>query len=348
MSNYLTEQKAFENAISRGMLSSRSSELKALIEAIAEYLRIQTNIGIIKVKDKWDAWKERDAKEFANRGMTLAKDFEQELKSAGGRLGVEFDDEDDEDWEAPGIPKARTVVINLHKKKKKAAKYTVGQMGNAYSAAQKGMAIASGAGTKAALIGGATVASATGIGGIVVGGVATIASSGFAINSYRKTGSHLKNLVDLWNHREAPDLKRCGYVNVVANPLFDGDPDEARQLPVIGDDPGHEMVANHVLPYIIKQKSRKMSRKKFTAVPVVGLAEGGRAIVNNLAKRWKGSRGQTRLEHARWLANHFCECECELSRQIVAELYSVDEMYWLLDQEVDEVTNLLAEKMQST
>ena len=76
--------------------------------------------------------------------------------------------------------------------------------------------------------------------------------------------------------------------------------------------------------------------------------EGGRAIVNNLAKRWKGTAGQARLERGRWLANHFCERDCELSRQIVAELYSVEEMYWLLDQESEEVATLLAEKMQST
>lgn len=346
MSNYLSDSTAFENQISRGILSYRSAELKALLEAIAEYIRSKTDLRIAKVKVAWKDWKERDPKEFANRDITLAKDFEQELKAACDRLGVDFDGgDDDEDWEAPPIPKARSVVINNHKLLKKTAKYTVGYGGTGLGVAQKGMALASGVGVKGALIGGATALSATGIGGIAVGGVTTVASSGLAIRAYSKTGSHLKNLVDLWNHRDTPELKRCGLVNIVANPLLEGSEEAAQQLT---DRAGHDMVASQVLPYIIKQKSRKMGRKKVSAIPVVGLVEGGRAIVNNLAKRWKGTQGQVRLEHARWLANHFCECDCELSRQIVAELYSVEEMNWLLDQEADDVANFLAEKMQST
>ena len=201
------------------------------------------------------------------------------------------------------------------------------------------MALASGVGVKAALIGGVATVSATGIGAVAVGGLATVVGSGLAINAYRKTSNHLKNLMDLYNHRNSPDLKRCGIFGE-ANPLVPG----AGAL----DPAAHDIVANQVLPYIIKQKSRKMGRKKIAAVPVIGLVEGGRAILHNLAKRWSGTQGQARVERARWLANHFCEYDCEISKQIVVELYSVEEMYWLLDQEPEEVAQLLAEKMQST
>jgi hypothetical protein len=206
------------------------------------------------------------------------------------------------------------------------------------------MALASGVGVKGALLGGAGALSATGIGGIVVGGVATLATSGLALKSYSSTGGHLKKLMALWNHRNTPELRRCDFVGEV-NPLLANNP---AAVAALNQSAEHDIVANQVLPYIIKQKSRKMGRKKTSAIPVIGLVEGGRAILHNLAKRWQGTQGKARLEQARWLANHFCERDCELSRQIVAELYSVEEMYWLLDQEPDEVATFLAEKMQST
>lgn len=345
MSNYLSESNAFENAISRGMGSYRSSELKTLLQAIAQYIPSRTNPKIAAVQVAWGEWKEQDPKEFANRGITLARDFEQELKAACEWLGVVFDgDGGEEDWEAPAIPKARTVVVNNHKVLKKGTKYVVSYGSSAASVAQKSMAIASGVGMKTALIGGLAAASATGIGGVVAGGVITVGSSGLALRAYSKTGSHVKNLVDLWNHRDTPELSRCGFAGV-ANPRLEGDPAAAELL---NDRAGHEIVASQVLPYIIKQKSRKMARKKKSAIPLVGLVEGGRAISHNLAKRWQKNQGTARREYALWLANHFVQSECELSRQIVAELYSVEEMYWLLDQDAGDVANFLAEKMQST
>jgi hypothetical protein len=344
MSNYLRDSGAFEKAVSRGSLSYRSSELKALVKAIAEYTRGKTRAGITDVRDCWNAWREKDPKEFADRGITLANDFELELKADCEWLGVDFESADEDEWDAPAIPKARTLVINRHKLIKKTGKYAASYGGSAYGAAQKGMALASGVGIKGALLGGAGALSATGIGALAVGGVTTLASSGLALKSYSSTGGHLKKLVDLWNHRNTPELKRCGFAGE-ANPMHEGNADA---LALLNDSAGHDMVANQVLPYIIKQKSRKLGRKKTSAIPVIGLVEGGRAILNNLAKRWKGTQGKARLEYAKWLANHFCECDCELSRQIVAELYSVEEMYWLLDQEADEAATLLAEKMQST
>ncbi len=341
MSDYLKNSKVFETAISRGSASYRSAELKALVKAVADYTRGKTQAGIADVRDGWNAWREKDPKEFADRGVTLAKDFEQELKADCEWLGVDFDGEEDDEWEPPPIPQARTVVVNRHKLIKKGVKYAGSYGISGYGVAQKGMALASGVGVKGALLGGAATLSATGIGGVVVGGVATLASSGLAIKSYSSTSGHLKRLMVLWNHRNTPELRRCEFAGE-ANPARDG----AGEL--VNASPDHGIVANQVLPYIIKQKSRKLRRKKIAAVPIFGLVEGGRTILNYLGKKIMGRAGEARRERARWLANHFCEYDCELSRQIVAELYSVEEMYWLLDQKPEEIATLLGDKMQST
>jgi hypothetical protein len=346
MSNYLRDSKAFEKAIDRGVTSYRSSELTALTKAVKGYAGGKTRAGIENVRDCWNAWREKDPKEFADRGVTLGKDFEQELQADCEWLGVNYDAGDDDDFEPAAIPKARTVVVNRYAKyAKKTAKYVGSYGSSGYGVVDKAKALAGGAGIKAAVLGGAGALSATGFGLLALGGVATAASSGLAIKAFRSTSGHLKKLMILWNHRNSPELRRCEYIGEV-NPLHAADP-YARALQM--ESPDHDIVANHVLPYIIKQKSRKLKRKKISAIPLVGLVEGGRAILNYLGKKIiTGTQGKVRGEHALWLANHFCEYDCELSRQIVAELYSVEEMWWLLDQKPADAAKLLAEKMQST
>jgi hypothetical protein len=342
MSSYLRDSKAFEKAIDRGMTSFRSSELIYLAKAVKDYCGGKTRAGIEKVRDCWNAWREKDPKEFADRGVTLGQDFEQELQTDCEWLGVNYDAGDDDDYEPPAIPKARPEVVNRYVKfAKKGAKYVGGYGSSAYGVADKTKALVGGATVKAAVLGGAGALSATGIGLLVLGGVATAASSGLALSAYKSTSGHLRKLMILWNHRNSPELRRCDYIGEV-NPLHAGDP-YARALAI--QSPDHDIVANQVLPYIIKQKSRKLARKKLSATPIIGLVEGGRAILNHLVK---SNQGKVRKEHALWLANHFCEYDCELSRQIVAELYSVKEMYWLLDQKPTDAAELLAQKMQST
>ena len=343
MSNYLLIPGSFEEKVSKGALSTRSKELKALIEAIRNYVADNSESGIVQVNETWKAWKKQDPKEFSSRGIPIALDFEREIAAELEGFGTEDDDAEDE-WSTP-IAAPRTVVVNLHKGFKKTGKAALTKMGNVYSVAEKGVSLASGVGAKAALIGGAGAMSATGVGGLVVGGVATVATVAFAISSYRKTGSHVRNLVELWNHRNDPVLRQCNYANAVANPLWE----EAHGVEAVPTDAtGHEMVANQVLPYIIRQKSRKLSSKKVAAIPVFGMGGTVVSAGKNLWKRAKKTKGIARTENARWLANHFCECECELSKNIVAELYSVEEMQWLLIQEPEKITPLLAEKMQAT
>ena len=55
----------------------------------------------------------------------------------------------------------------------------------------------------------------------------------------------------------------------------------------------HDMIANHVLPYVIYQKDRKFKRRAFGAVPIIGSLESIRGLGNYLYKRAKGTQGKS-------------------------------------------------------
>jgi len=112
MSNYLLIPGSFEEKVSKGALSSRSKELKALIEAIRNYVADNSEPGIVQVNETWKAWKKEDPKEFSSRGIPIALDFEREIAAELEGFGREDDDAEDE-WNTP-IAAPRTVVVNLH------------------------------------------------------------------------------------------------------------------------------------------------------------------------------------------------------------------------------------------
>lgn len=83
-------------------------------------------------------------------------------------------------------------------------------------------------------------------------------------------------------------------------------------------------------------------------MPVIGLGETVRAAGKKLLKWHRGALGQKREAHAATLAEHLITHDCALAQAIVAELFSFEEMLWLLQQDDDEVHKLLAEKLKST
>ena len=84
------------------------------------------------------------------------------------------------------------------------------------------------------------------------------------------------------------------------------------------------------------------------AVPVLGLGETVRAVGKKLRKWHSGTLGVQREAHAATLAEHLISHDCALAQAIVAELFSFEEMLWLLRQDYDVVHKLLAGKLRST
>lgn len=175
-----------------------------------------------------------------------------------------------------------------------------------------------------ALVAAGAAASATGIGLIVVGTAATLTISSLAARSAYKSWQHCKALDKIYDHRQCYECK----------PLAGG-PDRVEQ---------HNKVADEVLPYICLQKSEKTGRKALGAVPVLGFSETlyamGRAV-------FKSNKGVKRKAMASILAEHLITHNCGLAQAIVADLYSFEEMSWILQQDYDDVVTLLFEKMAS-
>ncbi|MFZ6648538.1 hypothetical protein ACO0LO_22640 [Undibacterium sp. TJN25] len=155
---------------------------------------------------------------------------------------------------------------------------------------------------------------ATGVGLVVAGGVLTIASSISSGRAAYKTKQHLNGLGEIM-------AKRADYIFKCAS-ADASDSQNARQI-------SHDVISKSVLPYIISKKTAKLYRKGASAIPGVGLLETIRAVGKKGYKYASGSLGVQRERAAAHLARHLHECNCSLVEDIIAELYSVEEMQWL-------------------
>jgi hypothetical protein len=316
MSNYLGNSTAFEKAIDRpGMLHFRSAELNRLVDRIKEYIGAKTNDNLESVAGAWDLWESTNPKEFENRRPT---DFPTELLDVADS-GQTFEQ---------SFPTPPTVVQNP-------LQGTHGGGVDQYRTLMKGgkagltltskgadltQHILATPGTVGIVAAGAAVG-ATGIGLAAVGGAASVAGTVLAVKSVRSTRRHIKGLQDLYDHRDAT---QCD------------------------DKHEHEIVANHVLPYIIYQKGKKLDRKITAAIPLVQALESIRAVAKKGYKKWGTKNlGEDRKKAAGWLAAHFIH-HCELALDIVEELCGLEEGEKMLELKYEEVTELLMRKMQST
>jgi hypothetical protein len=206
---------------------------------------------------------------------------------------------------------------------KKIGKGSMGAGGAAISGAQSLSGVSG-----LALVTGAAAASATGIGLVVTGAAITLATCGLSARSAYKTGKHLDVLEQIAARRYA---YQC-------TGLIDGKNQKE-----------HRHIADDVLPYIILQKAEKQARKSIAVVPVAGSAMTGvYGAARFVYKGLKGTLGKTRTAMATDLTRHLLTHNCGLAQAIVAELYSFEEMTWLLEQPSDEVVKLLARKMASS
>jgi hypothetical protein len=173
---------------------------------------------------------------------------------------------------------------------------------------------------------GGAAASATGIGLVVTGAAATLTLASLSAVSAHKTLKHCDALEKIDGMQGCYDCRRVGG-NMGS-----------------GDKAAHQKVGGLVLSYILAQKGEKALRKTVGAVPGVGLGETLYSVGRYL---FKSNRGVVRNEMAGLLAEHLITHNCGLAQAIVAELYSYEQMRWILFQDYEAVKFCLAEKMKS-
>jgi hypothetical protein len=179
-----------------------------------------------------------------------------------------------------------------------------------------------------ALATGAAAASATGIGLVVVGALATTGAAAKSIVAAKSSYSHREALTNI--------QKRWREFDCAIPPDTEGETDIM----------AHERLGTNLLPYAIEQKNKKFQRKAIGSVPVLGTIP--MAIRQAYRAASKENKGELRTSMAHELATHLVTHNCALAQAIVADLFSsYEKMLWMLDQDTNTVTPLIAEKLKS-
>lgn len=348
MSTYLRNPNAFEEKINRGVFSHRSPRLNNVVAAVKTYIQRQNADNLREIRARIWIWRQEDPGEFRNRYREIATDMHNEMCAACERFGMPaFEELEEEEQEAQNyhLPPAPPPEINRHRRLKWAGKAGLGvssvatQVVSTVTHAGVVSVAASSGSALTVTIGGTALASATGVGALVVGGAAMLTTSTLAAKSAYKTYHHVQNLEALYRNKDfSPYKEECYFIHL------DG------RMQRNGRAVDHDLIANHVLPYIIHKKSAKFTRKVVSAVPGIGLLESARALTKWTYKKFSGTQGVHRRNAARWLASHFTTCQCTLTEEIVAELCSLEVKDWLKfgDVKPEDVVDVLALKMQST
>jgi hypothetical protein len=338
---YLSGQaeNTFENTM-KYWKGRQSMQLKATILAVKKYLSLPQCDLIRDVAFCWEAWKLQQPGEFKTKGEIIKAAFEKEIAQKYQAHGI-VPEGDSAPQPAALIPFAPKVAINRWRGAKYAAKAGMAAANVGITAAQYGTGSAGLATIAEGAIAGTAVAvSATGI-GLIVGGLAlTVAGSVLSATAAWKSANHRDNLIEIYQKRSRAPFSEEKFCQLVP---------AGRMMKTREVYAGHDMVANHVLPYIIYQKDRKFKRRAFGAVPVLGSLESVRGALNYAYKKYvTGTQGALRHHAAAWLAQHLITCDCLLAQAITAELYSVGEMEWLKGESYTTVTGYLESKMTST
>jgi hypothetical protein len=339
----------FENAIARGMLSYRSAELNATVKAVNNHVQSPTADNLREVRYRYGAWKDGQPAEFQQRGRTFEDAFWQELNAEYRSKGIQLEPDFESDGEvghrrrAPlELPPPPGVAVNRWTNPrfvKRGAKIGMGAASAGISVAQN---FTVGASTQALILGGAAAVSATGVGLIVTAIGLTIATSVLNATAAWKTSGHIDQLNDVYQHRNASPFNDEQYCQQI--PSGNAEAEVKTRASYMQ----HDMIANHVLPYIIRKKKAKYARKVVGAIPLLGSVETVRALGKKAYKAASGTMGKNRTNAAGWLACHLITCDCILAQVIVSELYSREEMEWLKGQPYEDLTGYLASKFKST
>jgi hypothetical protein len=226
---------------------------------------------------------------------------------------------------ADGAPKSKAPDSKVKSGAKKVASKGLDAAGPSVTVGSS----AAGTGT-IALATGAAAASATGIGLVVVGTLATAGAAAKSIVAARSSKQHRDGLmmIDI--------VRRWREYPCMIPPEAEGETDIM----------AHNRIAFNVLPYAIEQKDKKYHRKAIGSVPVLG------TVPMAIRQAWRAARkehrGELRTQMAYELAVHLITHNCGLAQVIVAELFSsYEKMLWMLDQDTEVLTPLIAEKLKS-
>jgi len=85
---YLETPGEYEREIKRGIFSYRSSRLDAVIEAIAKYIESPSGERLVAITKRFEDWKDRDPKEFEDRGKRTEPQLRHEIRTHSKDLHV--------------------------------------------------------------------------------------------------------------------------------------------------------------------------------------------------------------------------------------------------------------------
>ncbi len=316
-----------------------SPQLSSTIKAVKTYLVEPTAARIRDVKFCWVAWKVQRVHEFGRKGEDIRTVFEAEMLTEYRMRGIKVDPDPAPAPEMffPDPPKV--VINNWRYDAQRGAK--LGMAGASVGVSAAGTAIGQGLGSAATglALGTGAVISATGVGLIAASVALTVGTSILSAKAAWKSANHRDALIEIYEQRDQHPFSNeisCQLARRSETPK----PREAYIQ--------HDMIANHVLPYVIYQKDQKFKRRAFGAVPIIGSLETVRGVGSYLYKKATGTQGNLRHHAACWLAAHLVTCDCMLVQAIVKELYSEPEMEWLKGQEYRTAIEHIERKLKST
>ena len=224
------------------------------------------------------------------------------------------------------------------------------------TAAQVGSSSPGFAGAVATAIaaGGVIAISSTGIGLLVVSGVLIVTQGALAYRSRLRTIVHIEALTQIFyayhtDRDKIASMEVCPYVKGRDSDEaldYEAEVDKINRSygfklhaikfnnPANHDLHGksvtpHNIILNSVLPFIIEQKKRKLSRKTVVAGGAVligagGLFETARGTLRTIQKHWQGTKAEHRTNAALFLAYHYQTMGCNLTTSIIVQLFSSD------------------------
>jgi hypothetical protein len=366
-----TGSSQFETTINR--FGWRSLQLSRVVTDIELYLKFEDGAGnelvrddsgrlvtaqeqINRIQKDFDAWRIGNPKEFAARFAQHASDFLEELKTKKAEK-LDFDlkegDLDDAHFHEPPITadnpyRGQGLSIEKESHLKKVRDFAVEKTPSAfeigvlsYDVAKDGWrGLLPGTVKQAETLAHVGQAGKVGLGLTGAGIAVQVPDSLFAVRSCYRTAKHLIGLQELQQDDMAP------YVDICVRATR-GDGGIRYAGPTDNDKLVHRLIKDHILPYIIYQKWKKLAKKGATVI-TLGLEIDLFSAVKAGLKWTMSKRGVKRYKAAHWLAYHFCTCECNLAGSIVRALTSDEEARRLLNEcDYEGIACCLAEKMKS-